>query len=85
MILQCLDGWKISEIAKANRVASATVIFWENRYIESGIEGLSDFARSGRSVKYAQGFKATILAKLEEGPPTGYLIAHSRRWLANHL
>ena len=72
MILQCMDGWKISEIAKANRVTSATVIRWKNRYIEHGLEGLTDCVRSGRPVKYAQDFKATILAKLEEEPPAGY-------------
>lgn len=72
MILQCMDGWKISDIAKANRVTSATVIHWKNRYIEHGLEGLADCARSGRPPKYAQNFKATVLAKLEEDPPTGY-------------
>ncbi len=72
MILQCLDGWKINDIAKANRVTSATVILWKNRYIERGIEGLADSARSGRPVKYAQDFRATVLAKLEEEPPAGY-------------
>ena len=72
MILQCMDGWKISEIAKANRVTSATVILWKNRYIAHGIEGLFDRARSGRPATYTQEFKATILAKLEEEPPAGY-------------
>lgn len=73
MILQCLDGWKINDIAKANRVTSATVILWKNRYIERGVEGLADSARSGRPVKYAQDFRATVLAKLEEEPPAGYV------------
>jgi Transposase and inactivated derivatives len=72
MVLQCMDGWKIREIAKANRVTSATVMRWKNRYIERGIEGLADCVRSGRPAKYAQDFKATILAKLEEDPPVGY-------------
>jgi transposase len=45
---------------------------WKNRYIEHGLEGLTDCARSGRPAKYAQDFKATILAKLEEDPPAGY-------------
>ena len=26
MVLQCMDGWKIREIAKANRVTSTTVM-----------------------------------------------------------
>ena len=72
MVLQCMDGWKINDIAKANRVTSATVMLWKNRYIKHGLEGLTDCMRSGRPPKYAQDFKATILAKLEEKPPAGY-------------
>ncbi len=72
MILQCMDGWKIGDIAKASRVTSATVMLWKNRYIEHGLEGLTDCARSGRPPKYAQDFKTAIFAKLEEKPPTGY-------------
>ena len=30
-VLQCMDGWKINDIAKANRVTSATVMRWKNR------------------------------------------------------
>jgi transposase len=66
-----MDGWKISDLAKANRITSTTVIRWKNRYIEHGLKGLMDCARSGRPAKYAQDFRATILAKLEEDPPVG--------------
>lgn len=72
LVLQCMDGWKISEIARANRVTPTTVIRWKNRYIEYGLKGLEDCARSGRPAKYAQDFKTAVLAKLEESPPTGY-------------
>lgn len=72
MILQCLDGWKIADIAKANRVTPATVMRWKNRYIERGLSGLQDDVRSGRPTKYAQDFKVAILAKLEKEPPKGY-------------
>ena len=72
MVLQCMDGWKISDIAKANSVTSATVMLWKNRFIEHGLAGLSDCVRSGRPPKYTQDFKTAILAKLEEEPPAGY-------------
>lgn len=72
IVLQCMDGWKIDDIAKANRVTPATVMRWKNRYLESGIDGLVDHARSGRPAKYTQEFRATVLAKLEAGPPAGY-------------
>lgn len=72
IILQCMDGWKINDIAKANSVSATTVMLWKNRYIERGYEGLTDKVRSGRPVQYGQDFKAAILAKLEEDPPAGY-------------
>ena len=72
IVLQCIDGWKIGDIARANRVSVMTVMRWKNRYLEFGLNGLADRARSGRPVSYAQEFKAAVLAKLEENPPAGY-------------
>lgn len=72
IILQCLDGWKIADIAKAGNISQSTVIRWKNRYMQSGIKGLADYTRSGRPASHGQQFKATILAKLEEAPPAGF-------------
>jgi len=72
IVLQCIDGRKVADIAKANMVSSTTVMRWKNRYLEFGIEGLTDRERSGRPATYAQEFKETILTKLEEQPPAGY-------------
>jgi Transposase and inactivated derivatives len=72
IVLQCMDGWKIADIAKANRVSMTTVMRWKNRYLELGFPGLKDYARSGRPARYKQEFRTTVLAKLEEEPPAGY-------------
>jgi transposase len=72
IVLQCLDDWKIADIAKANRVSMTTVMRWKNRYLESGVDGLKDHARSGRPARYKQEFKTVVLAKLEEEPPAGF-------------
>jgi transposase len=72
IILQCLKGWKIIDIAKANNTSQSTVIRWKNRYMHFGIEGLADSVRSGRPASHGQQFKEIVLAKLEEAPPKGF-------------
>jgi len=72
IVLQCMDGWKVADIAKANTVSMTTVMRWKNRYLEAGIDGLEEHARSGRPASYGQEFKVAVLAKLEEAPPAGF-------------
>lgn len=72
MILQCIDGMKICDIARENNVAPSTVILWKNRFLEQGINGLKDLHRSGRRPVYTEQFKADILFRLEQTPPLGF-------------
>lgn len=72
IVLQCMDGWKVADIAKANKVSMTTVMRWKNRYLEAGIDGLEEHARSGRPTTYGQEFKVAVLVKLEESPPAGF-------------
>ncbi len=72
IVLQCMEGGKLADIARANRVSIPTVIRWRDRYFESGIAGLSDHSRTGRPIVYGQDFKTVVLSKLEESPPAGY-------------
>ena len=72
IILNCIDNWKIADIAKANNVSQTSVVRWKNRYLESGISGLKDLQRSGRPTIYNNEFQNVILSKLEETPPEGY-------------
>ena len=72
IILQYMEGWKIADIAKANKVSMTTVMRWKNRYLEAGVDGLEEQSRSGRPACYGQEFKAAVLAKPEDAPPAGF-------------
>lgn len=72
IILSCLAGEKIQDIAAKLSTSPSTVIRWKNRFLEKGLAGLCDQARSGRPNKYAADFKSMVLDKLEQAPPKGY-------------
>lgn len=48
MLLLLDEGWSPTEVAEAQRVSRKTVHKWRARYVEAGVDGLSDKARSGR-------------------------------------
>jgi len=72
IILQCIEGVPVKEIAQHCGVSAVTVINWKNRFIEDGIAGLYDQHRSGRPAVYQDEFKKAVLKKLEESPPGGF-------------
>jgi len=72
IILQCLMGRTVQEIAQTCAVSAATVIRWKNRFIADGMAGLSDHYRSGRPAIYQEEFKRSVLNKLEQTPPDGF-------------
>jgi len=82
IILQCLDGKPVKEIAQSCGVSAVTVMRWKNRFIADGVAGLSDHERSGRPAVYQEEFKQSVLKKLEQAPPDGFaqwdgaLLAH---------
>ena len=72
IILGCLAGEPIKQIAARLSTSASTVIRWKNRFLEKGLAGLSDHERSGRPSKYCDDFKKALLAKLEQEPLEGY-------------
>jgi len=72
IILQCLDGRPVKEIAQSCGVSAVTVIRWKNRFIADGMAGLSDHDRSGRPAVYQEEFKQSVLDKLQQAPPGGF-------------
>ena len=72
IILQCLEGKPIKEIASTCNTDASTVIRWKNRFIEKGMAGLADESRSGRPPTYQEEFKQSVLRKLEQPPPVGF-------------
>ena len=69
IILGCLDGKRIIDIAKDLNEQECVIIKWRDRFASQGITGLYDTARSGKPVIYGDEWKAMVLKKLEEEPP----------------
>jgi len=71
MVLGCIDGKLIKDIATELGEEEYIVIKWRDRFIEKGIAGLHDAPRSGKPVTYGDEWKKMVLAKLDEKPPNG--------------
>lgn len=71
IVLMCLEGKKISEIAGHFHTRPNTVIKWRNRFAESGVKGLYDQPRSGKPPQYGTEFRNQVLRLLEQSPPAG--------------
>ena len=69
MILGCLNGKRIIDIASELNEQEDVIIKWRNRFKAQGITGLYDAERSGKPVTYGDEWKAMVLRKLEEKPP----------------
>lgn len=74
MVLACLEGKAIKNIAEEMNERPNTVILWRDRFSKLGIPGLEDQLRKGRSVIYGDDFRNAVLNKLKEPPPDG--LAH---------
>jgi hypothetical protein len=61
-----------------------TVYKWIARYVQSGIDGLSDRVSTGRPRKFRSRSRATSLALTRQSPPakTGSSIGRAGRWHA---
>lgn len=72
IILLCLDGHPDLAIAHKLGMTPITVGKWRRRFIESGLEGLYDSARSGKPATYDPlGTRSAVLKILEQKPPKG--------------
>ena len=72
IILACLDGKEIQQVAKQLRVSVVTVSRWRSRFALFGIRGLQDNRRPGKPAKYGTEFRNRVLKLLEQPPPAGY-------------
>ena len=71
IILGCLAGRRVKEIAREGRTRPNTVIKWRTRFAESGLKGLKDAPRPGAKRIYDESFRNRVLATLEKSPPSG--------------
>jgi len=71
MVLRCLDGKRIIDIAAELDEQEDVIIKWRDRFVTKGIEGLNDASRSGKPIGYNKEWERRILEKLDEEPPNG--------------
>jgi transposase len=69
IILACLEGKEIQQVAGELRVSIPTVTKWRRRFSLWGLRGLWDQPRSGKPPKYDAAFRDRVLALLEQPPP----------------
>lgn len=71
IILGCVEGKEIQQVARELRVSIPTVRKWRERFALFGLKGLRDGMRSGKPVTYGRTFRDQVLALLEQPPPSG--------------
>jgi transposase len=71
IVLACMSGARVIEVARRCRTRPNTVIKWRDRFVRQGLKGLADAPRPGAKVVYDDAFRRSVLAKLEEPPPSG--------------
>lgn len=74
MILGCLDGVRVQDVAANCRTRANTVIKWRDRFVGQGLPGLEDEPRPGAQKMYGEDFQLRVLATLEQPPPAGQAV-----------
>ena len=65
IILGCLAGKRVKEVARACHTRPNTVIKWRQRFVQQGLAGLRDAPRPGAKRVYGEDFRKRVLALLE--------------------
>lgn len=71
MIIGCLAGRRVREVARQCHTRPNTVIKWRQRFVSQGLKGLRDAPRPGAKRRYDEAFRRRVLAVLEQPPPAG--------------
>jgi transposase len=71
IILACLEGKEIQQVARELGVSIPTVTKWRRRFALWGVRGLRDQPRPGKPPTYNAAFRNRVLALLEQPPPPG--------------
>jgi transposase len=71
IVLACLEGEEIQQVAKELGASIPTVSKWRRRFAQDGVRGLRDQPRSGKPPTYDATFRDRVLALLEQAPPAG--------------
>lgn len=80
IILECIEGRQVKDIAAELQERPNTVIHWRKRFEEHGIRGLYNLPRGKNAFRYGKDLKERLLALLDENPPDG-----ESRWTGDLL
>lgn len=71
IILKCLEGMPLEDIAKQVSVSKVTVSKWKSRFLSDGFQGLFDMPRSGRTASYTKQDEQRVIDQISQEPPNG--------------
>ena len=71
IVLACLQGKEIQQVAREIGTSIPTVSKWRRRFAQEGVSGLRDRPRSGKPATYDSTFRDRVLSLLEQPPPPG--------------
>jgi transposase len=71
VILGCVAGERVKEVARQCHTRPNTVIKWRARFARDVLKGLEDAPRPGAKRVYDEAFRNRVLATLEKPPPPG--------------
>jgi transposase len=71
IILACLEGKEIQQVAREPGVSIPTVAKWRGRFALWGVRGLRDQPRPGKPPTCDITFRNRVLTLLEQPPPPG--------------
>jgi transposase len=71
MVLGCVEGSEVKEVAARCHTRPNTVIKWRQRFATQGMDGLRDAPRAGTRRIYDEAFRNRVLATLEKPAPAG--------------
>lgn len=80
IVLGCIEGKQIKDIAAELGERPNTVITWRKRFSEHGISGLFNLPRGYSGNRYGPDLRERILVKLNTSPPNG-----REHWTGNTL
>jgi transposase len=72
IILRSAAGESRDVIAKSMGITPGIVTKWRKRFLEQGMDGLFDLARTGKPPRYNETTQQHILDILDKKPPDGY-------------
>src|ERR1019366_8990626 len=71
IVLACLQGKEIQQVARETGASIPTVSKWRRRFAQDGVRALLDRPLSGNPPTYDATFRGRVLALLEQPPPAG--------------